>query len=81
MFMTIENRTDLNEKKTEPAQTTPCPVCKGAGVIFTTDLYRIEAICCDQCSSGDRIWSRLLELLADADIPGPGSARPKRLTT
>jgi hypothetical protein len=79
--MTIKNQTDPNEKKTEPAETTPCPKCKGAGVIFTTDLYRTGAICCDQCSSGDRIWSRLLELLADADIPGPGSARPKRLTT
>ena len=79
--MTIKNQTDPNEKKTEPVETAPCPKCKGAGVIFTTDLYRTEATCCDRCSSGDRIWSRLLELIPDVDVPKPVPARPKRLTT
>jgi acetyl-CoA carboxylase beta subunit len=75
--MTIKKQTDQNEKKTEPAETTPCPKCKGAGVIFTTDLYRTGTICCDRCSSGDRIWSWLLELLADVEMPSAVSARPE----
>src|SRR5690348_11491853 len=76
MFMTRKNETDP-KKKTEPAEATACPKCKGAGVIFTTDIYRTEAICCDECSGGNRIWSRLVELLADVEIPSPGSARPE----
>jgi hypothetical protein len=81
MFMTSKNKTDPNEMKTEPAETAPCSKCNDAGVIFTTDLYRTEATCCDRCTGGDRIWSRLLELLADVDAPEPVLARPKRLTT
>ena len=75
--MTIKNQTDPNEKKTEPVETAPCPKCKGAGVILTTDFYRTGAICCDRCSSGNRIWSRLLELLADVEMPSAVSARPE----
>ncbi|HWX42917.1 MAG TPA: hypothetical protein VN345_17345 [Blastocatellia bacterium] len=74
--MTMKKKADADEKQTEPARTTPCRKCKGAGVILKINVNHTEPICCDQCSGGDRIWSRVLELLADVDTPSPVSPRP-----
>jgi hypothetical protein len=54
--------TNKPDQNTHTLEGTLCRKCKGAGVIFTTDLCGTEAICCDLCSAGNRIWSRLLEL-------------------
>lgn len=46
----------------------PCPKCKGSGVCFTINFFnRRVSIPCDQCSAGNRVWSRLQELIEDVD--------------
>jgi hypothetical protein len=45
-----------------------CPKCKGSGVFFTINFFnRRLSIPCDQCGAGNRVWSRLQELIDDVD--------------
>jgi hypothetical protein len=74
-----ENKQTKPDQSTDALERTLCRKCKGAGVIFTTDVCGTQAICCDQCSAGNRMWSRLLELLADVDVPSPVLARPESI--
>jgi hypothetical protein len=76
--MTTKENASQDRNKTESAESTPCRKCKGTGVILQINVSHTEAICCGQCSGGNRIWSRLLELLADVDTPSPVSARPEK---
>jgi hypothetical protein len=75
--MTRKIKANADEKKTEPAKETACSHCEGAGVLFTSDAHHTGVSCCDQCETGRLIWSRVLELLADMDIPGPVQTRPE----
>jgi excinuclease UvrABC ATPase subunit len=68
-------------EKTEPASErnsanatteTRCPKCKGSGVIFTNNFFNQRvSIPCDQCVAGNRVSSRMQELIEGVDRPGP----------
>jgi hypothetical protein len=73
----MSEKTNTEQDGDSDAPERTCRKCKGAGVLLTTDTCRTDAICCDQCSAGNRIWSRLHELLADLDVPSPISPRSK----
>jgi hypothetical protein len=75
--MTRKEEANLDERGTESSQNTPCPKCKGTGVIFTDDVNRTGGLCCDKCETGRLIWSRMQELLKDLDVPSPVSAQPE----
>ena len=75
--MSQRTKTNPNDKSTDAADRTRCHKCKGAGVISVSNGSQKEAVSCDQCDTGRLIWSRLLELLSDIDVPSPLQAQPK----
>jgi hypothetical protein len=69
-------QTNPDESHTERADEATCSHCKGAGVIFTNDAQQAGVFCCDQCEKGRLVWARMLELLADMDVPSPIPVKP-----
>jgi len=63
--------TNPDERNRERADKGTCSHCKGAGVTFTNDAHQAGVFCCEQCEKGRLVWARMLELLADMDVPGP----------
>ena len=66
--MTEKTETDSLTNNAGGSTERPCPKCKGSGVNFTINFFnRRVSIPCDQCSAGNRVWSRMQELIDEMD--------------
>jgi hypothetical protein len=65
----MSEKTADSDKNSPGATTeTPCHKCKGSGVIFTCNCFNQKvSIPCDRCIAGNRVWSRLQELIDEME--------------